>query len=147
MKTAITLIQANPSDVEITYQIMCNSIKPYIEKIWTWDDILQQGIHKKKFDISKTRLIVFQGDIVGYIAISENDKEIYIENLLVEKTFQNLGIGNEVMKRIIQESCSEKKPIRLQVFKINTEAQKFYRNLGFERTSEKEFNYEMKRSF
>lgn len=81
------------------------------------------------------------------IVISENDTEIYIENFLIDNTFQNLGIGKEVMKSIIQKSSLENKSIRLQVFKIDTKAQKFYRNFGFERTSENEFNFEMKSCF
>lgn len=51
------------------------------------------------------------------------------------------------MQRMIQKSISEKKNIRLQVFKINTKAQKFYQDLEFKKTSENEFNFEMKRSF
>lgn len=126
---------------------MCNSIKPYIEKLWDWEDLHQRKIHKKKFKASKISLIEVEEKIVGYIVLSENDKEIYIENLLIEQLFQNLGIGKKVMQSLIQKSSIKKKPIRLQVFKINTKAQKFYQNLGFDRTSENEFNFEMKKCF
>lgn len=126
---------------------MCNSIKPYLEELWDWDEMHQQKIHKKKFRASKTSLIEFQEKIIGYIVISEKDTEIYIENLLIDNSFQNLGIGKEVMKNVIRKSNLEKKPIRLQVFKINMKAQKFYQNLGFDRTSENEFNFEMKKCF
>ena len=143
----VKLINANASDVEITYQIMCNAMKPYIEKLWIWDEMHQRKIHKKKFKPSKTSMIEFEQNRVGYLVISEFDTEIYIENLLIENAFQNLGIGNEVMKSIIQKYSLEKNSIRLQVFKINTKAQKFYLNLGFEKTSENEFNFEMKRFF
>ena len=147
MTTLIKLKKANLSDVEITYQIMCNSIKPFIEKLWNWDEGHQQSLHKKKFKASKTSLIVFREEIVGYFVLSEKDCEIYIDNFLIDNSFQNLGIGKEVMNSIIQKSGIEKKPILLQVFKINTHAQRFYRHLGFEKISENEFNFEMKRSF
>lgn len=140
-------IKAKSSDVELTYQIKCNSIKPYVERLWPWDDTHQQKLHKKKFNALNTSLIEFQEKIIGYIVISETNSEIYIENFMIDNTFQNLGIGKSVMERIIQKSCSKKKIIRLQVFKINIGAQRFYENLGFERISEKEFNFEMKRSF
>ncbi|MEO8934464.1 MAG: GNAT family N-acetyltransferase [Xanthomarina sp.] len=141
------MIEAKPSDVEITYQIMCNSIKLYIEKLWAWDDTHQQKIHKKKFKATKTILIEFQKTIVGYLVLSENENEIFLENLLIDVSFQNLGIGKDVMKSVIKKSNSEMKTIRLKVFKINMKAQKFYQNLGFEKTSENEFNFEMKRAF
>lgn len=147
LETLVNLRKAKPSDVGITYQIMCNSIKPYIQKLWGWDDSHQQKIHKKNFRASKTTLIEYQKKIIGYLVISENDTELYIENLLIDGSFQNLGIGNVVMKRVIQKSASEKKSIRLQVFKINTKAQKFYQNLGIEKTSENEFNFQMIKAF
>ncbi|MGV8814213.1 MAG: GNAT family N-acetyltransferase [Gelidibacter sp.] len=147
MKTAVHLIQAKASDLEITYKIFCTSLKPYLEKLWDWDEVHQRKIHKKKFKPSKTNLIEFEEQIVGFMVLSEKEKEFYIENLLIDQTFQNLGIGTEVMQRMIQKSISEKKNIRLQVFKINTKAQKFYQDLEFKKTSENEFNFEMKRSF
>ena len=147
MKTAVHLIQAKASDLEVTYQILCNSLKPYLEKLWDWDEVHQRKIHKRKFKPSKTSLIKFHEQIVGFMVVSEKDQEVYIENLLIDQSFQNLGIGTEVMQRLIRKSNSEKKAIRLQVFKINTKAQKFYQNLEFEKTSENEFNFEMKRFF
>lgn len=145
LKSTVNLIESKVSDLEITYQIMCNSFKPYFEKLWDWDEAHQQKLHKKKFKVSKTKLIQFREQIVGYIVVSEKNREIYIENLLIDKAFQNRGIGSEVMETIVQKSVLEKKVIRLQVFKINTRAQQFYQNLGFEKTSETEFNFEMKR--
>lgn len=147
LKTEVHLVKAKSSDVGVTYQIMCNSIKPYLEKLWDWDETHQQTIHNKKFKASKTSLIVFQKQIVGFMVLSEKNNEIYIENLLIDRQFQNSGVGTEVMQRMIQKSISEKKSIRLQVFKINTKAQKFYQDLEFEKTSENEFNFEMKRHF
>lgn len=143
----VNLLKASSSDDEIVYQLMCNSIKPYFEKLWDWDEVHQQKLHKKKFKVSKTRIVEFQEKIVGYLVLSESNTEIYIESLMIDFSFQNIGIGKEVMKNIIQKSTSEKKHIRLQVFKINTVAQRFYQNLGFEKTSESEFNFEMKRYF
>lgn len=147
MKTVIKLIPAKTSDLEKTYQIMCNSFKSYFEKLWIWDELHQRKLHKRKFKSTKTSLIEFCDQCVGYIVLSENNTEVYIENSLINQSFQNLGIGTEVMKRIIQTSFSKKKTIRLQVFKINTKAQKLYKTLDFEKTSENEFNFEMKRYF
>lgn len=65
LEIVIILIKAKRSDVEITYQIMSNSIKPYIEKLWNWNEMHQQRVHQKRFDASKTSLIQFQSDIVG----------------------------------------------------------------------------------
>lgn len=144
MKTSINLIASKTSDIGITYQIVCNSIKPYIKKLWGWDDVHQQKIHQKKFKVSKTKLIQFEDQIVGFIVVNHSDNEIYLENLLIDQHFQNLGIGKEIMGNIIEKAILEMKTIRLQVFKINYRAQHFYERLGFKRISENEFNFEMK---
>ncbi|WP_445731857.1 GNAT family N-acetyltransferase [Mariniflexile sp.] len=141
----MNLRNAKNSDLEITYRIKSKSIKEYVEKIWGWNEPYQKEIHKKKFIASETKIIEQNQQKIGYLVLKETENEIYIENLLIEKEFQNLGIGKEVMEKIIEKANSEKKLIRLQVFKINIKAQKFYGNLGFEKTSEMKNHIEMKK--
>ncbi len=137
-KTKISLRNAENSDLEKIYRIKSKSIKPYIEEIWGWKEAYQREVHINNFVALDTQLIVYKRQEIGYIVMKETVKEIYIENLLIKEEFQNLGIGNEVMGQIFDRANSENKIIRLQVFKINTKAQRFYENLGFEKTSLKE---------
>lgn len=143
----LNLRRAKKSDYEKTYRIKYNSIKEYVEKIWDWDELQQREIHKKKFIASDTKLIEYKKQEIGYIILKETINEIFIENLLIEKEFQNLGIGKEIMERIIERSNSEKIIILLQVFKMNTKALKFYRSLGFEEIFKNENHIEMKKNW
>ena len=118
-----------------------------MEKIWSWNDQFQKKIHKTNFTASDTKIIEQNGKEVGYIVLKETIDEIYIENLLIENEFQNLGIGKAIMEKIIERANSEEKLIRLQVFKINIKAQKFYQNLGFEKNSETENHIGMKKNW
>lgn len=141
----MNLTEAKISDFKITYRIKRKSIKSYVKKIWGWNESYQQEIHKQNFIPSDTKLIEYKKQKIGFIVIKETTKEIYIENLLIEKEFQNLGIGKIVMDRIMDKANKKNKIIRLQVFKINIKAQKFYRNIGFIETSETENHIEMKK--
>ena len=118
-----------------------------MEKIWSWNDQFQKKIHKTNFTASDTKIIEQNGKEVGYIVLKETIDEIYIENLLIENEFQNLGIGKAIMEKIIERANSEEKLIRLQVFKINIKAQKFYQNLGFEKNSDTENHIGMKKNW
>ena len=118
-----------------------------MEKIWSWNDQFQKKIHKTNFTASDTKIIEQNGKEVGYIVLKETIDEIYIENLLIENEFQNLGIGKAIMEKIIERANSEEKLIRLQVFKINIKAQKFYQNLGFEKNSVTENHIGMKKNW
>ncbi|MDO6518984.1 GNAT family N-acetyltransferase [Zobellia uliginosa] len=143
----MNLRNAKTSDLELTYRIKTNSIKPYVEKIWTWNDQFQKKIHETDFTVSDTKIIELNGKEVGYLVLKETLDEIYLENLLIENEFQNSGIGKAVMEKIIERANSEKKLIRLQVFKINIKAQKFYESLGFEKYSEMENHIGMKKNW
>lgn len=138
---------AQNSDLEITYLIKSKSIKPYVDKIWGWNESYQREIHKDNFAAFDTQIIKYKEQEIGYIAIKETGKEIYIENLLIVEEFQNLGIGKEIMEKVIEKASSEKKLMRLQVFKINSNAQRFYQKLGFENALEKEYHIEMSKSW
>jgi len=89
----LNLINAETSDLEITYRIKRNSIKQYVEKIWGWNDSFQREIHKQKFIAHDTKLIEHNEKKIGFIVIKETDLEIYIENLLIEQNFQNLEVS------------------------------------------------------
>lgn len=84
---------------------------------------------------------------IGYWTKRVSNSEIYIENLILGKRFQNSGFGTEIMKLLIKEAEKEKKPIGLRVLKENKRAKKFYENLGFEKISESENHYEMKKNW
>lgn len=142
----IDLREAKNSDLEITYQIKTNSMKLYVEKIWDWNEPYQREIHKQKFVPSETKIIQYNQQTVGYVALKETERKICIKNLLIKSEFQSLGIGKEVMKKIIEKADSNMKLIRLRVFKINTRAQKFYYNLGFTKHRETEYHFELEKN-
>ena len=137
---------AKTSDLELTYRIKSKSIKPYVEKIWGWNEPNQRKIHNQSFNANDTKLIEYHKQYIGFLVIKETDNEIYIENLLIAMEFQNLGIGKTIMEQIVKSADFKKKRIRLKVFKINTKAQRFYENFGLEKISEMENHIEMEKT-
>lgn len=118
-----------------------------MEKIWSWEEQFQKKTHEMCFIASDTKIIELNQKEIGYLVLKETLDQIFIENLLIENEFQNLGIGKVVMEKIIEKANFEKKIIRLQVFKINIKAQKFYENFGFEKVSEMENHIEMEKNW
>lgn len=70
----MNLRNAKTSDLELTYRIKKNSIKPYVEKIWTWNDQLQKTIHEKNFTSSDTKIIELDGKDVGYLVLKRHNR-------------------------------------------------------------------------
>ncbi len=140
------LRNATNLDLELTYRIVCNSIKPYVTKIWGWDESYQREIHKQKFVASEIEIIIYNEKEIGLLIVKESENEIYLQSILIEKKFQNLGIGRILMEQIIEQANSAKKTIRLQVFKVNLRAQRFYKKLGFEEISDLENHIGMEKT-
>lgn len=85
-------------------------------------NLLQRGAFSK---------IYAGGVLVGVFACERQVTHIQLEEIYIEPASQRLGLGTEVMKRIIRESESVVLPIRLHVLASNP-ALAFYEKLGFE---------------
>ncbi|MFZ2990488.1 GNAT family N-acetyltransferase [Ideonella sp.] len=85
-------------------------------------NLLQRGAFSK---------IYAGGVLVGVFACERHVTHIQLEEIYIEPASQRLGLGTEVMRRIIRESESVVLPIRLHVLASNP-ALAFYEKLGFE---------------
>ena len=146
MTLDLTFRQAKYKDWKLTFEFKKDGLKSYVKKIWGWDEKIQKEMHKENFDPKKTEIIQSGNNEIGYWTIRTSDSEIYIENLILRKDFQNNGFGTRIMDSIIRKSENEKKSIGLRVLKENKRAKKFYEKLGFEKTLESENHYEMKKT-
>tara|TARA_R110002020_G_scaffold424471_1_gene633730 strand:+ start:973 stop:1446 length:474 start_codon:yes stop_codon:yes gene_type:complete len=146
MTSDLRLRPAKYEDWKLTFELKKDGLKSYVEKIWGWDEKIQKKMHKENFDPKKTKIIQLENNEIGYWTIRTSDSEIYLENLVLGKDFQNSGFGTKIMDSIIKKSEKEKKSIGLRVLKENKKAKKFYENLGFEKVSESENHYEMKKT-
>jgi GNAT superfamily N-acetyltransferase len=64
--------------------------------------------------------LVSIGDVrVGAVAIKEFEAHYQFEELYVEPSQQNCGIGTAIAQRIIAQACTRGKPIRLHVLSSN----------------------------
>ncbi|CAG2534629.1 Ribosomal protein S18 acetylase RimI [Maribacter dokdonensis] len=146
MNSDLIFRPAKYEDWKLTFEFKKDGLKSYVEKIWGWDEKIQKKMHKDNFDPKKTEIIQSENNEIGYLTIRTSDAEIYLENLILGKEFQNNGFGTKIMDSIIKKSEKEKKSIGLKVLKVNKKAKKFYENLGFEKISESENHYEMKKT-
>ncbi|MGQ7856674.1 GNAT family N-acetyltransferase [Pedobacter sp. WC2501] len=139
---------ATDADFDLTFQIKRKSIKPYIEKIWGWDDAVQLEFHIEDFKSEKIKIIMDESDdAIGLIITTENKTHIYLKSLLLCDNVQGKGIGTEILRDLIKQAKSKSKQIELQVFKVNKRAKALYERLGFSTTGETELHYQMSTSY
>ncbi len=134
---------AKPSDLDLTYNIKVKSLKPYVEQIWGWDEDVQKKLHIERFDYHKTSIIVKGNIDIGLYELREQDETVFIDNILIIEGFQSQGIGSLILHKIITLAKQKGFNIRLQVFKINRRAKKFYERWDFIQIDEAKFHYVM----
>lgn len=132
--------QATTDDFDLLYKIKTDSIKPYVEQIWGWDEQVQKDFLLRETPIAQVKLIVLEdGNIAGFLQLTENEQEIFIGSLFLTSQFQSLGIG----RAILEQAFKTGKTVRLEVLKINPRAIRFYENAGMHMEGEDELKYKM----
>ncbi len=78
---------------------------------------------KKPFELFVAKL---GREVVAFIIIEKNNKSFWVNNLMVKRRFQKMGVGKYLFKVI----AKNKKPLYLWVNSKNP-AKKFWKKLGF----------------
>ena len=136
------LREATIADHDIIYKIKKQSVQPYVEDIWGWDEDFQI----KDFDcdyknIDQFQVIELNDEFIGFLQVYVHD--IYVElveiHLLSDK--RGLGIGSSIIKSIINYAIANNKIVRLGCFKKNFGAKSLYIRLGFKQVAETDNHY------
>jgi len=90
-------------------------------------------------------IIKYNFQNAGRLQLNKDDSGIKIINISLLPAFRNLGIGSKVIKDLLSEADLGKKPVYLEVDKVNP-AFNLYSRLGFEVYHQDEIRYFMKYS-
>lgn len=138
---------ATHKDYNFVYELNKITMLKYIEKIWRWEENIQQKFFGDKFSHEKYKIIVYDDVDIGVVSVSTNDNAIFIEIIEILPGYQSKGIGTEIISKIIADSKNKNySRAWLQVFKTNP-AKKLYDKLGFLIKSETETHYIMELNF
>ena len=126
-----SLRKATAADSSFFYNVKKTVLKKYIEEIWGWDEDFQIKFHQENFHLDETQMIEVNHQSVGTVEIKEDKEKIFLCSLYILPEYQNKKIGSSICKRYMQKAENEKKRICLEVLKVNVNAQKLYKQLGF----------------
>jgi len=139
----IELRPANSDDFNFLYQLKKKTLKEYISKTWGWDEEWQKAYFMKNFKPEKIQIITIPGKDIGCITILEEKICYFLSLIEILPYYQNKGIGSQLIKDLIIKANKSNKSIKLQVLKVNTNAQKLYRRLAFSIKSKSETHIQM----
>lgn len=116
------------SDAEFVFMLTKACMRRYAEATWgAWD-----AEKTRKSFFSQTHSIVLLGDTdIGCIELIEEPSRFRLNKLYILPSYQNRGIGTEILRRMLAQAQTAHKSIHLSVLAVNP-AQALYRRLGFE---------------
>ena len=107
----VVLRRAVGSDFDVTFAIKKVAGGEYIREVFGWDDEVQVGFHRRQFSPENTYLIMLEGEIVGWISVSDEEEFSKVDELYVLAEFQNRGVGTAVLAEAIEQAAGRRVPV------------------------------------
>ena len=138
---------ATIQDFDFLWHLYCQAFKTYVEETWGWDEAWQTTQFRKHFPFkpSETEIIVHAGKDIGYICVQERDDEIFLDNVAILPSHQRRGCGTQLMKALMKKAADSKRPLRLNVLRVNP-ARSLYERLGFHVTGSDDYKFHMEKA-
>ncbi|MFN2135400.1 MAG: GNAT family N-acetyltransferase [Candidatus Promineifilaceae bacterium] len=138
-----SLRQANSNDYAFLYRLHADTMRPYVEQLWGWEEAWQQEYFARKFDPQNRQIIVIDGQDAGVLYIEEHQHEIYLALIEIAPAFQGRGVGTAILNSLIILAGERHVPLNLHVLKSNKPARRLYERLGFAVVGEEQYRCKM----
>ncbi|MDE0297934.1 MAG: GNAT family N-acetyltransferase [Candidatus Poribacteria bacterium] len=132
MTEELCIRKARLDDGGFVFATKKQAFREYVEHVWGWDESRQRELHNTRFAKHDFRIIRIRGIDVGFFATSNTSEALRLHQLFILPEYQGRGIGSACMTRIVNRANIAKKPVMLQVLKINARAAAFYQRIGFD---------------
>ena len=139
-----TIRFARIDDRDWIFALKSESIRPYVEKIWGWDENYQKSDFARDFsEIEQFRIIEMNGNCAGFIQCSFDDPYYEVVEIHLFEEYRGKGIGSDLLKNLKKFCVAQGKKVRIGCFKENRGAKRLYEKLGFIQTKETDTHYIM----
>lgn len=137
-----TLRLATPADHDLIYTLKAESVRPYVEPIWGWDEAYQCADFDRDFSaIQQFQVIEVDGRFVGFVQCCRSHSCCEVVELHLLQAYRGHGIGSHILHHL-QEACmAQKLKLRIGCFKDNHRAKQLYEKLGFIQMEETATHY------
>ena len=133
---------ATPDDHDLIYALKTESIRPYVEKIWGWDEDYQ----KKDFDgdfsnMEQFHVIEVGGKFVGFVQYYFEYPYFEVVEIHLLPEYRGKGIGSDILQYLQKVCIAQDRKIRIGCFKENHRAKALYQKLGFMQIEKTDTHY------
>lgn len=123
---------ATPDDHDLIYTLKSQSVRPYVEKIWGWDESYQQNDFDRDFSqMDQFKVIEINGKFIGFAQYYLEHSCYHVVEIHLLPEYRGNGLGSNILKALQEICIAQGKKIQLGCFKENVRAKKLYQKLWF----------------
>jgi len=126
----LSLRDATRGDYDFLYELHRAALKETIERTWGWDEDWQAERFRSKFDVTRRRIILQDGEHIGCLAVVDQDDGIFLSYLALMPDHQGQGIGTWLIRDVLDQARAKGVAVTLRVLRTNP-ARALYERLGF----------------
>ncbi len=128
---------ATPDDRDSIYALKAESVRPYVEKIWGWDEDYQRNDFDGDFShIEQFQVIEIDGSFAGFVQYYFAYPYFEVVEIHLLPEYRGKGIGSDILRYLQNVCIAQDRKIRIGCFKENHRAKALYQELGFMQTGE-----------
>ena len=133
---------ATPDDHDLIYGLKAESVRPYVEKNWGWDEDYQRKDFDSEFShMEQFNVIEVDSKFAGFVQYYFEYPYFEVVEIHLLPEYRGKGIGSQIL-RYLQKACiAQDRKIRIGCFKENHRAKALYQKLGFMQTEETDTHY------
>ena len=135
-----TLSPAGEADYEFAFEVKRQALGPYVEARWGWDEALQRTFHLQRWTERPWSIITSGDQRVGTVSVARTPTHLQFGEFYLLPSFQNQGIGSEVLRAVLRQADVEKLAVRLEYLR-NNPVGTLYKRHGFVVVAEDDSHY------
>lgn len=133
---------AASDDHNLIYALKVESVRPYVEKIWGWDEDYQRSDFDSDFAaIKQFHVIEVGGKFAGFVQYDTEGSYFEVAEIHLLPEYRGKGIGSDILRYLQKVCIAQDRKIRIGCFKENHRAKVLYQKLGFMQTKETDTHY------
>ena len=132
MSILYTFCPATSEDAKFLYALNRETMREHVVMTWgAWDEQFQTEFFREHFDPADNQIIQVDQKPIGRLCVLREPARQLLSEMQISVAWQRKGLGSAIVCDLLAEARRHSVPLELQVLKVNVEAQKLYRRLGF----------------
>lgn len=133
---------ATPNDHDVIYALKAESVRPYVEKNWGWDEDYQRKDFDSEFShMEQFNVIEVDSKFAGFVQYYFEYPYFEVVEIHLLPGYRGNGIGSDILRYLQKVCIAQDRKIRIGCFKENHRAKALYQKLGFMQTEETDTHY------